>query len=299
MQDKLELATGKGSELDLGHFAALWPWAPIFAGSRLQSFKDYVDRMMAGGINPSMPMTAAYAEPFKLSTEEHAQINPYLQPCVPLSHCWPYGYRAKLTAQEQCEYCCNPAHGGLGDPSCFDATFTFQECCQPLAGQEHPAAPTPPAQAQPDPEGIGNPMCFDATYTFQKCCSPDLGPSGDPSCFDGQFTYYICCMAQPKQQARTETQPQKLAPEDTTPQPSQNSAEAGRDQQGLDKSEHCAAWAKLGECRTNKAYMMKNCKTSCMCIDESEHCEAWAKGGECNTNVAFMLKKCRRACGKC
>merc|ERR1712048_287970 len=43
MQEVLPTATGRGTELDLGQCAPKWPWAPFFAGRKLQRLQSYVD----------------------------------------------------------------------------------------------------------------------------------------------------------------------------------------------------------------------------------------------------------------
>merc|ERR1712224_952628 len=35
------------------------------------------------------------------------------------------------------------------------------------------------------------------------------------------------------------------------------------------------------------------------CIDKKPECRAWANAGECKTNAAYMLKNCRLSCGAC
>mmetsp|Transcript_41161 Transcript_41161/g.94683 ORF Transcript_41161/g.94683 Transcript_41161/m.94683 type:complete len:524 (+) Transcript_41161:61-1632(+) len=49
--------------------------------------------------------------------------------CMPLKgrECFPSGTGNAL---ESCMHCCNPAHGPTGDPRCWDATFSFERCCQ-------------------------------------------------------------------------------------------------------------------------------------------------------------------------
>tara|TARA_Y100000741_G_scaffold234782_1_gene179489 strand:- start:856 stop:1125 length:270 start_codon:yes stop_codon:yes gene_type:complete len=36
---------------------------------------------------------------------------------------------------------------------------------------------------------------------------------------------------------------------------------------GADKNDSCTYWASVGECKKNKAYMMKNCEFSCNKIE--------------------------------
>lgn len=313
IQELLPTAVGRETSVDLGHLrdsdeesgcAPVWPWAPIFAGRRLHRLKGYVDRLMAGGINPSMPWLASYPEPFKMSPAEHGRINPYLQACVPMSECWPFGYRARLTDQEQCEYCCNPAHGGSGDPSCFDATYTFQRCCTPPGGQRAPPEATTTTTTTTghggDPScfdaqftfefccgGIrGNPACFDAVHTFDRCCAPPVTTTttttttsttiafeGDPSCFDAQFTFQVCCVGTVGNPAcfdavytfqRCCQLPAVLPAPAAVPPPTATP---------LPVDENC--------------------------IDDNQFCNDWAKRGECEKNRVYMLWKCRKACGAC
>lgn len=288
IQEVLPMAVGRGTEVDLGGCAASWPWAPVFAGDKCQRLEEYVNRILGGGINPSMPWIAAYSEPFKLSPSEHANINPYLQPCVPMLNCWPFGLRAMLSEKEQCEYCCNPAHGASGDPSCFDSTYSFERCCTPLAGQQAPAEAaihTAPSIDQASPQVGSQPelSCFDAVYTSELCCSPAFGPSGHPSCFDGVYTFERCCSSQAELQAEQQTGAEVITTKsltttilDQAQQLSQKLDETGENKERADKSKHCHAWAMLGECEKNNAYMMKNCNEACNCHDENEHCDSWA-----------------------
>jgi len=70
-----------------------------------------------------------------------------------------------------------------------------------------------------------------------------------------------------------------------------------------DKSEHCAFWAKSGECTKNQQYMQAECATSCATAPEEleeqdvhQDCAAWVKDGECYRNPAFMLQQCKASC---
>mmetsp|Transcript_146703 Transcript_146703/g.270773 ORF Transcript_146703/g.270773 Transcript_146703/m.270773 type:complete len:313 (+) Transcript_146703:42-980(+) len=140
LQELLHDAAGKGKAKDLGSVrpqgkegaergcAARWPWAPIFSGDRLHNMSEYVQGLLSGAVELNMH-ALAYNEPFLLAPKEHAKINPYLQPCVPLvTECF------SKDAPVSCEKCCNPAHpGGKGIEDCFDAVWTFERCCRPLA----------------------------------------------------------------------------------------------------------------------------------------------------------------------
>lgn len=140
LRDMLELAAGKGTGKDLGSVnveahdeadrgcAAHWPWSPVFAGSRLLNMSTYVNRLLSSAVELNV-RSLAYDQPFVLTPKAHAKISPYLQPCMPLhTGCF------SMDAPASCEKCCNPGHpGGRGLEACFDAVWTFERCCRPLA----------------------------------------------------------------------------------------------------------------------------------------------------------------------
>lgn len=96
-----------------------------------------------------------------------------------------------------------------------------------------------------------------------------------------------------------------------------------------DRSEHCAAWARDGECDANGIYMNAECARSCgncdapggpapaaggededealaerrrrwpRCTDKSADCAAWARDGECEANARFMKYRCSLSCDTC
>jgi len=72
-----------------------------------------------------------------------------------------------------------------------------------------------------------------------------------------------------------------------------------------DKHNHCASWAKDGECeKDNKPFMQKECALSCgvcplLCRDVEDACISWAKEGFCESNPTYMLKRCATSCGVC
>jgi len=73
-----------------------------------------------------------------------------------------------------------------------------------------------------------------------------------------------------------------------------------------DKNTKCAAWAKIGECSKNPAYMHVSCKKSCNkcktsknCTNNNQYCDDWASKGECKKNPAYMLVSCKKACKGC
>jgi len=87
-----------------------------------------------------------------------------------------------------------------------------------------------------------------------------------------------------------------------------------------DDHDHCSFWASEGECDSNPAYMLQNCKVSCgqctekpsvattpkpsskpssTCVDDNEECEKWADGLECEINPAYMLQNCKLSCNVC
>merc|ERR1719221_1867116 len=87
-----------------------------------------------------------------------------------------------------------------------------------------------------------------------------------------------------------------------------------------DDDASCEAWAAMGECENNPAFMLASCRLSCgvcsgpptpvptpattqaptpSCTDDNASCEAWAAMGECENNPVFMLDSCRLSCGVC
>ena len=92
-----------------------------------------------------------------------------------------------------------------------------------------------------------------------------------------------------------------------------------------DLKEECAAWASVGQCESNAAFMLGEgdfegqCRLSCRactpraapeplkpeCEDLSPNCKEWASSGECQNNPTYMLGagkikgQCREACGAC
>ena len=74
-----------------------------------------------------------------------------------------------------------------------------------------------------------------------------------------------------------------------------------------DMHQHCAAWAKDGQCNAgaeNENWMLKQCAHSCqtchlLCRDIEDSCAAWATDGHCESNPRFMLKECPTSCGVC
>ncbi|CAE8634620.1 unnamed protein product [Polarella glacialis] len=78
-----------------------------------------------------------------------------------------------------------------------------------------------------------------------------------------------------------------------------------------DKDQHCAYWARAGECDKNAAHMHEQCAKSCnlcwpapappppVCADNGQHCAEWARAGECDTNAAYMHEHCAKSCNLC
>jgi len=79
-----------------------------------------------------------------------------------------------------------------------------------------------------------------------------------------------------------------------------------------DDNEQCNAWAGVGECEKNPAYMHDKCKSSCNvcpqsgpasqgstsqpssgCRDDNGQCGAWAADGECTKNPQYMSLNCK------
>ncbi|XP_042893189.1 putative tyrosinase-like protein tyr-3 [Penaeus japonicus] len=77
----------------------------------------------------------------------------------------------------------------------------------------------------------------------------------------------------------------------------------------LDDHIYCAFWANAGECASNRNFMLRFCRRSCLsclsagsnpqCQDQSTHCQFWADSGQCVTNPRYMLEKCKKACKLC
>ncbi|XP_070574132.1 zinc metalloproteinase nas-13-like isoform X2 [Ptychodera flava] len=86
-----------------------------------------------------------------------------------------------------------------------------------------------------------------------------------------------------------------------------NEGGGGGEEDCVDKNESCEAWALLGECEKNSAYMIPNCAKSCLpeceqhieCVDKNEQCSAWASTGECDKNPNYMKPNCKKSCGVC
>ncbi|XP_069950740.1 zinc metalloproteinase nas-4-like [Cherax quadricarinatus] len=71
-----------------------------------------------------------------------------------------------------------------------------------------------------------------------------------------------------------------------------------------DNSEHCPAWATLGECKINPTWMGVNCRQACLqcgkeCHDNNPYCSYWAEAGECTNNPTYMTIFCKLSCGLC
>ncbi|XP_015775278.1 PREDICTED: coagulation factor VII-like isoform X3 [Acropora digitifera] len=63
----------------------------------------------------------------------------------------------------------------------------------------------------------------------------------------------------------------------------------------LDKNNFCSGWAKRGECRSNPAYMLANCKRSCrVCVDGNWG--AWNGWSACSRSCGTGLQKRTRTC---
>lgn len=102
---------------------------------------------------------------------------------------------------------------------------------------------------------------------------------------------------------------------------------------GRDVHENCENWARRGDCRNNRPFMLANCPDSCHrisgtsvdsltendvyqdaiqgfayflhvgqeedCMDHVENCESMAQEGKCMENADFMLKQCPKTCLAC
>lgn len=63
----------------------------------------------------------------------------------------------------------------------------------------------------------------------------------------------------------------------------------------LDKNNFCSGWAKRGQCRSNPAYMLANCKRSCrVCVDGNWG--AWNGWSACSRSCGRGLQKRTRTC---
>ncbi|XP_073244758.1 zinc metalloproteinase nas-15-like [Porites lutea] len=80
----------------------------------------------------------------------------------------------------------------------------------------------------------------------------------------------------------------------------------------MDNNKLCKKWAAEGKCKTDKAYMDKNCPHSCntcktctdpdpkVCKDNTKtaDCEGWKRAGFCTEHPA-MIVHCKKTCGFC
>ncbi|CAH3146999.1 unnamed protein product [Porites lobata] len=75
----------------------------------------------------------------------------------------------------------------------------------------------------------------------------------------------------------------------------------------MDNNKLCKKWAAEGKCKTDKAYMDKNCPHSCntcktctVCKDNTKtaDCEDWKRAGFCTEHPA-MIVHCKKTCGFC
>lgn len=60
------------------------------------------------------------------------------------------------------------------------------------------------------------------------------------------------------------------------------------------RAECCEAWARVGECTRNAAFMAVACEHECAAW--RRQCREWAHIGECESNAQFMLGSCSDAC---
>jgi hypothetical protein len=69
-----------------------------------------------------------------------------------------------------------------------------------------------------------------------------------------------------------------------------------------DNNPNCPNWAKVGECKNNPNYMLRNCSKSCLSNpndvveDNNPNCPNWANVGECKNNPNYMLRNCSKSC---
>jgi len=110
----------------------------------------------------------------------------------------------------------------------------------------------------------------------------------------------------PSQEARAETIPTGTV-QDAMPSPPEEVKRAPPAPPALGEDAHkeCAAWAALGECAANPAFMLEQCKASCSggqyALQDtwnSSECMAWAGSGECEVNAKFMQQSCKLSCSK-
>ncbi len=79
-----------------------------------------------------------------------------------------------------------------------------------------------------------------------------------------------------------------------------------------DNRNECADWARTGECESNPAFMVNECRRSCgfcplratkggrsLCKDASSYCGEWAAVGECDSNPGYMKLNCPVTCHLC
>ncbi|GMR42861.1 hypothetical protein PMAYCL1PPCAC_13056, partial [Pristionchus mayeri] len=100
----------------------------------------------------------------------------------------------------------------------------------------------------------------------------------------------------------------------TTPRPTFTNTIAttsrGADANCFNDDPCCEPWARIGECRTNAAYMSRYCRRSCHycsnpfdnqtgCIDRHTSCGVWRQQGYCTRRRQWMSENCQRSCGWC
>lgn len=73
-----------------------------------------------------------------------------------------------------------------------------------------------------------------------------------------------------------------------------------------DKNKDCVMWEASGSCKSNKAYMEKNCRHACgfcesnvkgPCGDVSPQCHHFKS--TCQSNISWMKPNCMKTCGFC